>query len=218
LWEGGIIGEGILRSVKPLAPRYAKHPFELLLTRFYQARALTRAKLRNDKRPETKFKGHEWMDKCQVYKKMDDVQLLYLAHDPIMIARLEKKRENIDSPSLSRFVILLPDETVDGGPQDPNFPYVACGIRRTQFRGTIGGCAYFDWFIEKYEIASIDTSTFVFTHSILLCPAPKEFLISQTGNGKPYYSVTAEYDEISPIGTISRDGFYDDTLLLNNKN
>eukprot|EP00978_Attheya_sp_CCMP212_P036698 scaffold168299_cov33-Attheya_sp.AAC.3 len=85
LWEGGVIGEGILRSVKPLTPRYANHPFKLLLTRFYQARALTRAKLRNDKKPETKFKGHEWMKKCKVYDKMEDVRLLYLAYDPIMV-------------------------------------------------------------------------------------------------------------------------------------
>ena len=107
---------------------------------------------------------------------------------------------------------------MDDGPQDRNFPYVACGIRRTQFRGTIGACAYFDWLIERYEIASIDTSTYVFTHSFVLCPAPKEFLIPQTGNGKPYYAVSAEYDEMSPNGTISRNGTYNDTLLLNNKN
>eukprot|EP00978_Attheya_sp_CCMP212_P035539 scaffold155213_cov54-Attheya_sp.AAC.1 len=74
LWEGGVIGEGILRFVKSLAPKYARHPFLLLLTRFYQTRALTRAKLRNTKKAEEKNKGHEWIEECQVYNKLTDMQ------------------------------------------------------------------------------------------------------------------------------------------------
>ena len=219
LWEGGVIGEGILRSVKPLAPRYAAHPFELLITRFYQARALTRAKLRHSIKPEEAFKGYEWMKEVMVYNDLEGVRVHYLAHDAMVVACFQKKTESeCQSNKGFRFVILLHDRSVAGQAQDPEFPYVACAIRRTHFRAVIAACPYFDWLIDKYEVASIDTSKYVFTHSIVLCPAPQELLIPLSGNGKPYYSVTSEYEEIIRNGSVSRKGIYNDTPLFKNNN
>jgi hypothetical protein len=204
LWEGGIIGEGILRSVKPLAARYANHRFELLVTRFYIARALLRAKQRNSIKQEEKFVGHEWMKEMTVYTKMQQIQNIYLAHEPIVLARFQEKGEAaLQSNKGIRFAIIMKD--CDAG-ENSSFPYVACSIRRTHFRGTFSACSYFDWLIDKYEVAAVDTSSYVFTHVILLTPAPKEFLIPLSGNGKPYYAVTSTYDEMIRDGSIQRKG------------
>jgi hypothetical protein len=89
---------------------------------------------------------------------------------------------------------------------------VAVAIRCTHFSGTVASCPFFDWSIDRFDTSSIDTSIWKFTHSCLLLPATEEFgLPTNNPTGKPYYTVTSEFEEMAPTGSFLRFRWYQDT-------
>ena len=214
LWEGGNIGEGLLKTVKPLVPRFANNPSEILLRRWYEGRALGRAKMRNLKKGGVSGGSgthlaaiFDWMKRCSPSFSIEKVRRRYTDHAPLMVVRFEK----CDFPEQQRFLILVKDRERNSS-YSSEFPYVAIPIRCTHFVGTVASCPFFNWSIDRFDVTSIDTSTWKFTHSCLLLPATEEFgLPVNDANGKLYYTVTSEFEEMTPDGSFLRFRYYPDT-------
>jgi hypothetical protein len=210
LWEGGNIGEGLLKSIKPLVPRSATNVAAILIRRFYEARALGRAKMRNIKKGDTSTIGDEifqWLKRCNPSYSADKVRKRYIDHAPLLVVRWE----NCAFPAQQRFVILVKDRERNQS-YSPEFPYFAIPIRCTHFVGTVASCPFFNWSIDNFDVTSIDTSTWKFTHSCLLLPATEEFgLPTNIPTGKLYYTVTSEFEEMTPDGSFLRFRYYPDT-------
>jgi hypothetical protein len=215
LWEGGNIGEGLLRSVKPLVPRFSNNKSALLLKRWYEGRALGRAKTRGAKPNTFEPSEHDrWMKLCAPCFSLDSVRKRFIAHEALVVVRFHKFPLDTDDDSAApeqRFTILIKDRP--GNPSySAEFPYVAVGIRCTQFAGTVASCPFFDWSIDRFDTSSINTSIWKFTHSCLLLPATEEFgLPTNNPTGKPYYTVTSEFEEMAPTGSFLRFRWYQDT-------
>jgi hypothetical protein len=197
LWEGGVMGEGLLRYIKPLVPRTGSHIFRNVLQRFYVNRAISRYKQgRKKEEGEIKNSECEYVEQnCHVYKNIDEVRFLIEKHLPLCVVRLHQK----DCPSNGRFVVLLKKPK-----EEQNmlilFPYVALSINCTRFCGTFFDCPFFDWTITDFGVTSIDTSTYVFQHSCLLLPSMAVFNVPF----KSYYTITSEWLEMTPDGTFKR--------------
>ena len=216
LWEGGNIGEGLLKSIKPLVPRFANNKSAILIRRFYEARALGRARMRNMKKGGSETAADvidddimAWLKRCNPSYSPDKIRKRYIDHAPLLVVRFE----NHAFPSQQRFVILVKDRETNQS-YSPEFPYVAIPIRCTHFVRTVASCPFFNWSIDNFDVTSIDTSTWKFTDSCLLLPATEEFGLP-AGNptaGKLYYTVTSEFEEMTPDGTFLRFRYYPDTL------
>jgi hypothetical protein len=150
-----------------------------------------------------------WLKRCNPSYSPDKIRKRYIDHAPLLVVRFE----NHAFPSQQRFVILVKDRETNQS-YSPEFPYVAIPIRCTHFVRTVASCPFFNWSIDNFDVTSIDTSTWKFTDSCLLLPATEEFGFP-AGNptaGKLYYTVTSEFEEMTPDGTFLRFRYYPDTL------
>eukprot|EP00550_Attheya_septentrionalis_P006319 CAMPEP_0198280112 /NCGR_PEP_ID=MMETSP1449-20131203/261_1 /TAXON_ID=420275 /ORGANISM="Attheya septentrionalis, Strain CCMP2084" /LENGTH=328 /DNA_ID=CAMNT_0043975387 /DNA_START=42 /DNA_END=1024 /DNA_ORIENTATION=- len=100
LWEGGNIGEGLLSSVKPLVPRFSNNKSALLLKRWYEGRALGRAKTRGAK-PNIfePFEHERWMKLCAPCFSVDSVRKRFIAHEALVVVRFHKSLTDTDDGS-----------------------------------------------------------------------------------------------------------------------
>ena len=147
------------------------------------------------------------MKRCSPSFSIEKVRRRYTDHAPLMVVRFEK----CDFPEQQRFLILVKDRERNSS-YSSEFPYVAIPIRCTHFVGTVASCPFFNWSIDRFDVTSIDTSTWKFTHSCLLLPATEEFgLPVNDANGKLYYTVTSEFEEMTPDGSFLRFRYYPDT-------
>jgi hypothetical protein len=206
LWEGGVIGEGIIKSLKPLVPRNGGHRFHILLTNFYRDRAIQRYKAGEKKQSKKEYMECEYIEQnCKVYRNspLEPVRALIDKHAPLCVVRLRKKGQR----SKGRFVVLVrlkKNEHDDS--HDPSvFPYGVININCARFCGTYIDCPFFDWTIQDYEVTMIDMSTYVLEHSCLLLPSVPIFEVPPSEDGfNSYYTVTSEWLEMMPDGTFGR--------------
>eukprot|EP00978_Attheya_sp_CCMP212_P047430 scaffold421365_cov91-Attheya_sp.AAC.1 len=121
-WRGGVIGEGMLRDVKPLAPRHGSHKFDKMMKHFYRDRALRRLKAEYKTKDERDVSRYKWLADCHVYKTVDDVTLLMEGRSPLCVVRLREKCNK----KRGRFLLLVRREDEDCS--NDNFPFRALNI------------------------------------------------------------------------------------------